>query len=210
MADADGSPLGQRRLAARRDHPRAALAGARRAGRDGLVHRPALLGQVDRRRRRREAKLLAEGHPAYVLDGDNLRHGLNGDLGFSPADRAENVRRTAEVAALMADAGVTALASLVSPFRADRAAARAAHDAAGCASWRCGSPRRWRSASGATRRASTRRPAPGRSPTSRASASPTRRRSRRTSRCRRRAARGRRRARHRRPARASASAARSA
>jgi adenylyl-sulfate kinase len=76
-----------------------------------------------------EARLLAEGHAAYVLDGDNLRHGLNGDLGFSPADRAENVRRTAEVAALMADAGVVALASLVSPARADRAAARAAHDA---------------------------------------------------------------------------------
>jgi adenylyl-sulfate kinase len=78
-----------------------------------------------------EAKLLAEGHPAYVLDGDNLRHGLNGNLGFSPEDRAENVRRTAEVAALMADAGVTALVSLVSPYRADRAAARAAHDGRG-------------------------------------------------------------------------------
>src|SRR5688500_16966199 len=78
-----------------------------------------------------EAKLLAEGHAAYVLDGDNLRHGLNGDLGFSPSDRAENVRRTAEVAALMADAGVVALASLVSPARADRAAARAAHDSRG-------------------------------------------------------------------------------
>jgi adenylyl-sulfate kinase len=78
-----------------------------------------------------EARLLAEGHGAYVLDGDNLRHGLNGDLGFSPEDRAENVRRTAEVAALMADAGVVALASLVSPARADRAAARAAHDRRG-------------------------------------------------------------------------------
>src|ERR671921_657252 len=78
-----------------------------------------------------EAKLLAEGHPAYVLDGDILRHGLNGNLGFSPADRRENVRRTAEVAALMADAGVTALASLVSPYRADRAAARAAHEERG-------------------------------------------------------------------------------
>jgi adenylyl-sulfate kinase len=78
-----------------------------------------------------EAKLLAEGHPAYVLDGDNLRHGLNGNLGFSPEDRRENVRRTAEVAALMADAGVTALASLVSPYRADREAARAAHETRG-------------------------------------------------------------------------------
>jgi adenylyl-sulfate kinase len=75
-----------------------------------------------------EARLIAEGHAAYVLDGDNLRHGLNGDLGFSVEDRAENVRRTAEVAALMADAGVVALVSLVSPVRADRAVARAAHE----------------------------------------------------------------------------------
>jgi adenylyl-sulfate kinase len=80
-----------------------------------------------------EARLLAEGRPAYVLDGDNLRHGLNGDLGFSPEDRDENVRRTAEVAALMADAGVVALVSLVSPYRAGRAAARAAHDRRGLA-----------------------------------------------------------------------------
>src|ERR687894_976469 len=78
-----------------------------------------------------EAQLLAEGRAAYVLDGDNLRHGLNGDLGFSAHDRAENVRRTAEVAALMADAGVVVLASLVSPYRADRAAARAAHETRG-------------------------------------------------------------------------------
>ena len=75
-----------------------------------------------------ESRLIAEGHAAYVLDGDNLRHGLNGDLGFSVEDRAENVRRTAEVAALMADAGVVALVSLVSPVRADRAVARAAHE----------------------------------------------------------------------------------
>ena len=74
-----------------------------------------------------EARLLAEGRAAYVLDGDNLRHGLNGDLGFSPEDRAENVRRTAEVAALIADAGVVSLASLVSPYIADREAARAVH-----------------------------------------------------------------------------------
>ena len=66
-----------------------------------------------------------------MLDGDNLRHGLNGNLGFSADDRRENVRRTAEVAALMADAGVTALASLVSPFRADREAAREVHETRG-------------------------------------------------------------------------------
>ena len=78
-----------------------------------------------------EARLLASGRAAYVLDGDNLRHGLNGNLGFSVEDRAENVRRTAEVAALMADAGVVALASLVSPRRADRAAARTVHERSG-------------------------------------------------------------------------------
>ena len=66
-----------------------------------------------------------------MLDGDNLRHGLNGDLGFSAEDRAENVRRTAEVSALLADAGVVVLVALVSPYRADREAARAAHDRRG-------------------------------------------------------------------------------
>ncbi|HET9737866.1 MAG TPA: adenylyl-sulfate kinase [Solirubrobacteraceae bacterium] len=75
-----------------------------------------------------EARLVGEGRPAYVLDGDNLRHGLNGDLGFSAEHRAENVRRTAEVSALLADAGVVVLVALVSPYRADRAAARAVHD----------------------------------------------------------------------------------
>jgi adenylyl-sulfate kinase len=75
-----------------------------------------------------EARLLGEGRSAYVLDGDNLRHGLNGDLGFSAEDRAENVRRTAEVSALLADAGVVVLVALVSPYRADRAAARTAHE----------------------------------------------------------------------------------
>ena len=78
-----------------------------------------------------EAHLLAGGRAAYVLDGDNLRHGLNGDLGFSPQDRAENVRRTAEVAALLADAGVVAIAALVSPYVADRDAARAVHEQRG-------------------------------------------------------------------------------
>jgi adenylyl-sulfate kinase len=80
-----------------------------------------------------EARLLAEGRAAYLLDGDNLRHGLNGDLGFSPEDRAENVRRTAEVAALIADAGVVALAALVSPYVADRDAARTVHGHRGIA-----------------------------------------------------------------------------
>ena len=78
-----------------------------------------------------EATLLEAGRSAYVLDGDNLRHGLNGDLGFSAEDRTENVRRTAEVSALLADAGVVVLVALVSPYRADRDAARAAHDRRG-------------------------------------------------------------------------------
>ncbi len=77
-----------------------------------------------------ERRLVASGRPAYVLDGDNLRHGLNSNLGFSPEDRKENVRRVAEVARLMADAGVVVLVSLVSPYREDRAAARAIHNEA--------------------------------------------------------------------------------
>ncbi len=74
-----------------------------------------------------EARLLAHGRPAYLLDGDNLRHGLCGDLGFSAAERAENVRRAAQAARLLADAGTVALVSLVSPYAADRARARAIH-----------------------------------------------------------------------------------
>ena len=71
-----------------------------------------------------ERRLHALGRHTYVLDGDNLRHGLNRDLGFSEADRAENVRRASEVAALFADAGLIVIASLISPYRAERARAR--------------------------------------------------------------------------------------
>ena len=78
-----------------------------------------------------ERRLVDSGRPAYRLDGDNLRHGLNGDLGFGAADRAENVRRVGEVAKLLADAGVVAIASLISPYRAARDAARQAHVTAG-------------------------------------------------------------------------------
>ena len=74
-----------------------------------------------------ERSLVEAGRPAYVLDGDNLRHGLNGDLGFSAADRAENVRRVGHVARLLADAGVVALVPLISPYRADRDLVRALH-----------------------------------------------------------------------------------
>jgi bifunctional enzyme CysN/CysC len=78
-----------------------------------------------------EQALLDLGRPAYVLDGDNVRHGLNGDLGFGAADRAENVRRVGHVARLFADAGVVALVPLISPYRADRDTVRAIHAEAG-------------------------------------------------------------------------------
>ena len=78
-----------------------------------------------------ERRLVEAGRPAYLLDGDNLRHGLNGDLAFSEADRAENVRRTGHVASLLADAGVVALVSLVSPYEAERNRVRALHADAG-------------------------------------------------------------------------------
>ena len=78
-----------------------------------------------------ERQLLEQGRGAYLLDGDNLRHGLNGDLGFSEADRHENVRRVAQVARLFADAGVVALVPLISPYRAGRSEARRLHVAAG-------------------------------------------------------------------------------
>jgi adenylyl-sulfate kinase len=77
-----------------------------------------------------ERLLLDRGHAAYLLDGDNLRHGLNGDLGFADADREENVRRAGEVARLFADAGVIALVPLISPFRAGRERARLIHEMA--------------------------------------------------------------------------------
>jgi bifunctional enzyme CysN/CysC len=72
-----------------------------------------------------EKKLTAEGHHTYLLDGDNVRHGLNKDLGFTAQDRVENIRRVAEVAKLMVDAGLIVLVSFISPFRAERRMARA-------------------------------------------------------------------------------------
>ncbi|MDJ0395699.1 adenylyl-sulfate kinase [Rhodococcus sp. G-MC3] len=75
-----------------------------------------------------ERRLVASGRPAYRLDGDNLRHGLNADLDFSKADRAENVRRVGAVAELMADAGLITIACLISPYRGDRDAVRRAHE----------------------------------------------------------------------------------
>ncbi|HET9104528.1 MAG TPA: adenylyl-sulfate kinase [Solirubrobacteraceae bacterium] len=71
-----------------------------------------------------ESALHARGRHTYLLDGDNVRHGLNRDLGFTDADRVENIRRVAEVARLMADAGLIVLVSFISPFRSERAMAR--------------------------------------------------------------------------------------
>ena len=76
-----------------------------------------------------EKKLLAMGQHTYLLDGDNVRHGLNKDLGFTAEDRVENIRRVAEVAKLMTDAGLIVLVSFISPFRAEREMARALFDA---------------------------------------------------------------------------------
>jgi len=71
-----------------------------------------------------ESRLFERGCRTYVLDGDNIRHGLNKNLGFSPEDRSENIRRVAEVANLFAQAGVIALTAFISPYRADRDNAR--------------------------------------------------------------------------------------
>lgn len=75
-----------------------------------------------------QARLHAAGRRTYVLDGDNIRQGLNRDLGFSNEDRAENIRRVSEVARLFVDAGTIVIAAFISPFRAERDAARALFD----------------------------------------------------------------------------------
>jgi len=79
-----------------------------------------------------ERALLVRGERVFLLDGDHLRRGLNSDLGYSPADRAENLRRAAEVARLIAMSGQVAIAALISPYRVDRERARAIVTAGGC------------------------------------------------------------------------------
>ncbi len=76
-----------------------------------------------------EHALVQNGHLAYVLDGDNIRHGLNKNLGFSAADREENIRRIGEVAKLFADCGIITMTSFISPYRKDRDNVRALHAA---------------------------------------------------------------------------------
>lgn len=78
-----------------------------------------------------EAELVKRGVFAYRLDGDNVRHGLNANLGFSATDREENIRRIGEVSKLFADAGVIAVTSFISPYRTDRDKVRALHEASG-------------------------------------------------------------------------------
>jgi adenylylsulfate kinase len=78
-----------------------------------------------------EHALVQRGRLAYVLDGDNIRHGLNKNLGFSAADREENIRRIGEVSKLFADCGVLTMTSFISPYRADRDKVRALHDQGG-------------------------------------------------------------------------------
>ncbi len=77
-----------------------------------------------------EHLLVEQGFKAYVLDGDNIRHGLNANLGFSPADREENIRRVGEVSKLFADAGMIVLSSFISPYRKDRELVRKLHEQA--------------------------------------------------------------------------------
>ncbi|MGA1400907.1 MAG: adenylyl-sulfate kinase [Phycisphaerales bacterium] len=78
-----------------------------------------------------EGQLVGMGRLAYRLDGDNLRHGLNADLGFSAEDRTENIRRAGEVCRLLADTGAIVIATFISPFAKDRAACRKVHADAG-------------------------------------------------------------------------------
>tara|TARA_R110002072_G_scaffold31259_2_gene96602 strand:+ start:2401 stop:3042 length:642 start_codon:yes stop_codon:yes gene_type:complete len=78
-----------------------------------------------------EHALIEQGHLAYRLDGDNVRHGLNANLGFSAQDRQENIRRIGEVAKLFADAGVITISSFISPYQSDRDQVRKIHEDAG-------------------------------------------------------------------------------
>ena len=94
-----------------------------------MADRPPRLGQSTIAEEL-ERRLVAGGRAAYLLDGENLRHGISADLGFSPADRHEHARRVASVARMLADAGLVAVVALVSPAAADREGARALHEEA--------------------------------------------------------------------------------
>jgi hypothetical protein len=126
-----------------------------------------------------ERQLHALGCHTATLDGDNVRHGLNRDLGFTDADRVENIRRVAEVAKLMVNVGLLVLVSFISPFQAERDTAR--HWSTATSSSRCSSTPRLTSPSGATARDCTARRARATCPTSPGSTRHTSRRSRRRS-----------------------------
>ena len=119
-----------------------------------------------------ERRLAAAGHHTMLLDGDNIRHGLNRDLGFTDADRVENIRRIGEVAKLFVEAGPIVICSFISPFRAERDMVRDTRGGRASSS-RSSSTRRSRTASPAIPRASTPRRWPARSGTSPASTPPT-------------------------------------
>ena len=108
----------RRRQAARAPRSRASSPCVR------VVHRAVRRRQVDDRQPASRSGCTPLGAHTYLLDGDNVRHGLNKDLGFTDADRVENIRRVAEVAKLMVDAGLIVLVSFISPFRAERRMAR--------------------------------------------------------------------------------------
>ena len=113
------------------------ITAAQRARRDG--HRGAVVWLTglsgagkSTLARELERELFARRVHVYVLDGDNIRHGLNANLGFSPGDRLENIRRVGEVARLMADAGIVTVTAFISPYRADRRRAREIAREGGC------------------------------------------------------------------------------
>ena len=104
---------------ARAKSPRTSAPAQRASRLCGLAHRTFRRGQTTIATEL-ERELFNLGKHAYVLDGDNIRHGLCSDLGFSPQDRQENIRRVGEVAKLFADAGVICITAFISPYRADR------------------------------------------------------------------------------------------
>jgi adenylylsulfate kinase len=116
-----------------------------------------------------ERELFQLGMHTYVLDGDNVRHGLNSNLGFSPEDRVENIRRVAEVARLMADAGTVTITAFISPYLVDRRRAREIALAGACEFIEVLSMRRWSFASSAIRSSFIRKHALARSRSSPAS-----------------------------------------
>ena len=97
---------------------------ARHGHRGAVIWLTGLSGSGKSSTRALERQLFDLGMHTSILDGDNIRHGLNSNLGFSPEDRAENIRRAAEVAGLMADAGLIVITAFISPYRADRRRAR--------------------------------------------------------------------------------------